>query len=71
MPPQVAVTEPPAAMLAGLALRLPPVQAATVKLLLTARRVYPSLEKSRSSYVPGASVAGIVKGTLPLAVPVV
>jgi hypothetical protein len=47
-----------------------PATAVTVKLLLTARRVYPSLENRRSSYVPGAS-AGIVKGTLPLAVPVV
>jgi hypothetical protein len=72
-PLQVAVTEPPAATLVGLALRLPPVQPATttVKLLLTARRVELLLENKRSSYVPGASVAGIVKGTLPLAVPVV
>ena len=47
-----------------------PATAVTVKLLLTARRVYPSLENRRSSYVPGVS-CGIVKGTLPLAVPVV
>jgi hypothetical protein len=48
-----------------------PTTAVTVKLWLTARRVYPLLENRRSSYVPGASVAGIVKGTLPLAAPVV
>jgi hypothetical protein len=70
-PVQAAVTEPPAATLAGLAVRLPTVQAVTVKLLLTARRVYPLLENRRSSYVPGAIVAGSVKGTLPPAVPVV
>jgi hypothetical protein len=70
---QAAVIEPPTGTLAGLALRLVPVQptAGTVKLLLTARRVYPPLENSRSSYVPGASVAGIAKDTLPLAAPVV
>jgi hypothetical protein len=74
MPPQVAVTDPPAGTLVGLAPRLVPVQpaaAVTVKLLPTARRVYPPFENSCSSYVPGASVAGIVKGTLPLAAPVV
>jgi hypothetical protein len=74
MPPQVAVTEPPAGTLAKLELRVVPVQpttTGTVRLLLVARRVYPPLENRRSSYVPGASVAGIVKGTLPLAVPVV
>ena len=73
MPLQVAVTESPAGTLVGLALRLVPPQPTTVvtaKLLLTARRVYPPLANRRSSYVPGASVAGIVKGTLPLAVPV-
>jgi len=48
-----------------------PTTAVTVKLLLTARRVYPPLENRRSWYVPGASPAGIVKGTLPLAAPVV
>src|SRR6266850_2268748 len=74
MPLQVAVTEPPVGTLVGLAPRVAPEQpatAVTVKLLLTARRVYPSLENRRSSYVPGASAAGIVKGTLPLAAPVV
>jgi hypothetical protein len=59
-------------MLVGLALRLPPPQPeTTVKLLLTARRVTLLFANKRSSYVPGASEAGIVKGTLPLAVPVV
>ncbi len=43
----------------------------TTKVLLVPRRVYPPLENSCSSYVPGASVAGIAKDTLPLAVPVV
>jgi hypothetical protein len=74
MPFQVAVTEPPAGTLAGLVLRVVlahPATAVTVKLLLTARRVYPSLENRRSSYVPGVTVGGIAKGTLPLAVPVV
>jgi hypothetical protein len=74
MPLQVAVSEPPAGTLDALVLRLAPVQpttAVTEKLWLTARRVYPLLENRRSSYVPGASVAGIVKGTLPLAAPVV
>jgi hypothetical protein len=71
MPLQVAVAEPPAETLVGLVLKLPAPQAVTVKLLPTARRVYPPFENRRSSYVPGASVAGIVKGTLPLAVPVV
>jgi hypothetical protein len=72
MPLQVAVTVPPAAPLDGLALRLGPVQpTTTVKLLLTARRVVLLFVNRRSSYVPAASVAGIVKGTLPLAVPVV
>src|SRR6267142_2644125 len=74
MPSQVAVTELPAGTLAELVLRVVPAQpttAVTVKLLLTARRVYPPLENRRSSYVPGASVAGIVKGKLPFAVPVV
>jgi hypothetical protein len=44
---------------------------ATVKLLLTAMRVKPLFANKRSSYVPGASEAGIVKGTLPLVVAVV
>jgi hypothetical protein len=43
----------------------------TTNVLLVPRRVYQLLANKRSSYVPGASVAGIVKGTLPLAVPVV
>ncbi len=37
--------------------------------LLVARRVKPLLLKSRNSYVPGASVLGMVKGTLPLTAP--
>jgi hypothetical protein len=70
-PLQAAVREPPATTLVALALRLVPVQlTTTVKLLLTARRV-PLPANKRSSYVPAASVVGITRGTLPLAVPVV
>ena len=52
MPFQVAVTEPPEGTLVGLVPRVVPEQPTTavpVKLLLTARRVFPSLEKWRSS----------------------
>jgi hypothetical protein len=43
----------------------------TLNVLLVPILVYELFVNNRSSYVPGATVLGIVNGTLPLAVPVV